>query len=124
MPFAIVLTGEAFVPGFASSPIFPETHVPGPLHASSATPSPLLSIPSPQISLPPALLSASLSSQSPSHVVTPSPSLSTQSSVPGVDPHAAAKHSTRLVHLVMAPSEPGNQQAVIREPRHAKPRLC
>src|SRR5262245_40997358 len=106
MPFAIVLTGASLVPGFASSPTVPDANVPRPRHAPSAVPSQLLSTPSPQISFPPGLLSALLSSQSPSHVVMPSPSLSTQSSspVPGVDPHAAAKHSNRLVHFVMASS--------------------
>src|SRR5262245_23520048 len=116
MPCLIVLTGAAFVPGFASSPTVPDTNVPRPRHASSAVPSQLLSMPSPQISLPPGLLSASPSSQSPSQVVMPSPSLSVQSSspAPGLDPHAASKHSHKLIDLVMAPSASPIQQRPIR----------
>src|SRR4051812_23873695 len=78
MPCVIVFSGFDCVPGLVSLPFAPETKVPSPLQLSSAPPAQLLSFASPQISGLPGNTVGSLSSQSPAHVVTPSPSLSGQ----------------------------------------------
>src|SRR5262245_28518895 len=80
MPCLMVATGIAMVPGLVSLPRF-DTYVPRPLQVSSGPFWQSLSLASPQISGAPGWTVLSLSSQSPSQSVTPSWSLSLQTTL-------------------------------------------